>query len=417
MNDDISGGGWLLVARTGPTTGGGFGWNSTSTSDWTQSQVSYSLGLIQYLSSDLVAYEFLFVGGTNSVATDAVFGNNTLVFYLALDNQTSILNLTSSATHGNISTVWRGSTLPPCTVTPNMVTWIGFVLNEGFFFTRDNKDPWPVGLNSQTWWLYYSNNCQMDGLLTGKSGSIWTRLKALRPVPSNSSDVASSISTSLSVEPEDVSSEPVKSESLNIAFPIIIALLGLLVIVLIVFIVIQRWRQKPAVSPSVTTLELSRIPPNRETIVREKSIALLSDVTINEKIGQGHFGFVYRGTWAKTDVALKAINKEDSTLHSEAAVLQDLNHPNIVRFFGLYLSHEDAKTYMVMEYMRDGSLETYVRSHSELTWTNLLEISLDAIAGMRYLNDKKIVHRDLALRNLLVQVENSDNFIVKVIST
>jgi len=49
----------------------------------------------------------------------------------------------------------------------------------------------------------------------------------------------------------------------------------------------------------------------------------------------------------------------------------------------------------------------------ELTVTDLLSMAKHAAAGMSYLEGKKVVHRDLALRNLLVTVENS-KYIVKI---
>jgi ephrin-A/ephrin-B len=79
-----------------------------------------------------------------------------------------------------------------------------------------------------------------------------------------------------------------------------------------------------------------------------------------------------------------------------------LKHPHIVQFFGIYTSSAK-EIFIVLEYMTQGSLDKFLeRMQQEITLENLFQMATDTIAGMLYLEENNIVHRDLALRNLLV---------------
>jgi len=70
--------------------------------------------------------------------------------------------------------------------------------------------------------------------------------------------------------------------------------------------------------------------------------------------------------------------------------------------------------FLVTEFLELGSLLTVLRvKRDSLVLLDLIEMLKHAAAGMRYLETRKVIHRDLALRNLLVTgVENK--FSVKV---
>jgi serine/threonine protein kinase len=105
----------------------------------------------------------------------------------------------------------------------------------------------------------------------------------------------------------------------------------------------------------------------------------LQDITIFERIGGGQFGHVFRGRWqGTTEVALKSVTDTESfEFAREVSMLayvkrldriidlcRKLNHPNIIRFFGVHLD-QSGKLYMVMEYMHEGSLLDKIRSLNE----------------------------------------------------
>jgi serine/threonine protein kinase len=58
---------------------------------------------------------------------------------------------------------------------------------------------------------------------------------------------------------------------------------------------------------------------------------------------------------------------------------------------------------MVLEFMPEGSLDKFlIKMQQEIPSSDLLLMAKHTIAGMLYLSQNNIVHRDLALRNLLV---------------
>lgn len=136
---------------------------------------------------------------------------------------------------------------------------------------------------------------------------------------------------------------------------------------------------------------------------------MLDGVTVQEKIGAGNFGDVYKGEWMGVTVALKSLKgraspEKSQDFEQEAMLLKELRHPNIVSFFGIYV--QGKQQYMAFQWCSGGALDTHLRqklangaTYSTLT---LLKMADDAAKGMMFLASRDIVHRDLALRNLLL---------------
>lgn len=144
---------------------------------------------------------------------------------------------------------------------------------------------------------------------------------------------------------------------------------------------------------------------------------LIQNVVVQEKLGSGNFGSVYKGIWnEKTLVALKKLNSSENIQQflSEAKMLQQLRHPNIVQFFGIFL-HDDLKPILVMEFMEKGSLLDLLQTEGDtLSPEQLQMMCCDTLQGMMYLESKNIIHRDLAARNLLIRLNAEGQYVVKV---
>jgi len=128
----------------------------------------------------------------------------------------------------------------------------------------------------------------------------------------------------------------------------------------------------------------------------------LDNIEICERLGSGNFGTVYRGVWRNCDVALKEM-KDPSNMDfkNENSVLMSLAHPFVVLYLGTYTSN--GRMFIVTEYMKEGNLQNFVSKYaSSLEAFDLVEMAKQAAAGMTYLHSKSIIHRDLALRNMLV---------------
>lgn len=102
------------------------------------------------------------------------------------------------------------------------------------------------------------------------------------------------------------------------------------------------------------------------------------DLKIVQRIGEGAFGEV---SVAKAPlygtVAVKWLKSERFTKHfasfgREAALLADLNHPNVLRFYGVVTeSAADSTVIGIMtEYIRGGSMSSFLRWVVCRNWTS-----------------------------------------------
>ena len=190
--------------------------------------------------------------------------------------------------------------------------------------------------------------------------------------------------------------------------------------VLIVFFCGYKYKQcvdaKSAAELRAYGISLNRKIPNFKDweIPRER-------VVINRKLGRGAFGIVYGGEAKLKDdkwipVAVKTLqgtSPEDRIdFISEAEIMKGLDHPNIVKLLGVCTKEEPL--YTIMEFMLYGDLKTYLlaRRHlasenmldenNELTHKKLTTMALDIAKALAYLTNEKLIHRDVACRNCMV---------------
>uniref|UniRef100_A0A8C6VV44 non-specific protein-tyrosine kinase n=1 Tax=Nothobranchius furzeri TaxID=105023 RepID=A0A8C6VV44_NOTFU len=154
----------------------------------------------------------------------------------------------------------------------------------------------------------------------------------------------------------------------------------------------------------------------KPVIKDKKWILNHEDVVLGELLGKGNFGEVFKGTLLR-DKMLVAVKtcKEDLPPElkirflSEARILKQYDHPNIVKLIGVCTQRQPI--YIVMELIPGGDFLSFLRKKKEdLKMKQLLRFAVDAAAGMAYLESKNCIHRDLAARNCLV----GDNNVLKI---
>ncbi|XP_065180633.1 uncharacterized protein LOC135811333 [Sycon ciliatum] len=147
------------------------------------------------------------------------------------------------------------------------------------------------------------------------------------------------------------------------------------------------------------------------------------DLTISKRLASGTYSKVYLAKLSDMDVVVKKLPKRFNHTRwrsspfdiflEEAETLRSLCHPNIVLFLGAGQDTADKCPFLVMEYLRRGSL--YDNLHNpevQLEQEDMLRFALDIARGMRYLHSSNPpqIHRDLKSPNLLV----SDKWVVKI---
>ena len=148
---------------------------------------------------------------------------------------------------------------------------------------------------------------------------------------------------------------------------------------------------------------------------------IVDNLILEKCLGKGSFGEVYLTTKKGSDkkYATKKFEREQiegteamKYLKNEIIILQNLKHPNIVKF-------EDVKKtkkhfYIVMEYCNGGELsqalekyqEKYGKPFSQEIVQHLMRQIIDAF---RYIHSLKIIHRDIKLDNILLNFENEED--------
>ncbi|XP_077476885.1 mitogen-activated protein kinase kinase kinase 10 isoform X3 [Stigmatopora argus] len=135
-----------------------------------------------------------------------------------------------------------------------------------------------------------------------------------------------------------------------------------------------------------------------------------SELTLEEIVGVGGFGKVYRAMWRGAEVAVKAARRDpdedpEQTLadvRQEAKLFAMLDHGNIMALLGACLRQPNLC--LVMEYARGGALNR-VLAGRRVPPCVLVDWAVQVARGMRYLHDQAIVtviHRDLKSSNVLI---------------
>jgi serine/threonine protein kinase len=106
-------------------------------------------------------------------------------------------------------------------------------------------------------------------------------------------------------------------------------------------------------------------------------------------------------------VAVMKLRNGNSTLGAELKVFKMLGrHANLTRLYAVTCSDLGAVTSLVTEFAELGSLDHVLNNLSEIhesaTADVLLTAAMQVLDGMLQLQEHKIVHCDLALRNILV---------------
>jgi len=147
---------------------------------------------------------------------------------------------------------------------------------------------------------------------------------------------------------------------------------------------------------------------------------------VNEKIGEGSYGFVMKGidTIKKNSVAIKKI-KTDQGIGStvtfeqkdnhdiviendpEISTLKKINHENIVKMYDCCIYNE-SKIYLILE-LCDSDLHNFIKNQGNSNEEMISLVLKDCLLGLQQLHKANIIHRDIKPGNILVSERKDGN--------
>lgn len=140
----------------------------------------------------------------------------------------------------------------------------------------------------------------------------------------------------------------------------------------------------------------------------------LGSFTLEEKVGSGAMGVVYRAKSEKTGktAAVKIITTEQSTktnaterFEREAEILQQFRHPNIVRF--LAVGKAKGTKYFAMEFVEGKTLDDVLLEREFMPWQEVVSLGLQMCQALHYAHQRGVVHRDLKPSNLMITADGT----------
>lgn len=185
--------------------------------------------------------------------------------------------------------------------------------------------------------------------------------------------------------------------------------------------ILQALRAEGNEDPQVLSLVTLHwaLPPDP---ARDRTGDRLGDFTLEEQLGAGGMGVVYRAQQhigaTTRPVAVKLIHptllqtaREEALVRFQAEIgaLVKLEHEGIARIYGGGIAEDpythDQLPYLAMELVRGGMpITTYARDYA-LSWQERLGLFLRVCRAVQYTHEHRVIHRDLKPANILVDSE------------
>ncbi|RVX72508.1 Calcium/calmodulin-dependent protein kinase [Exophiala mesophila] len=140
-----------------------------------------------------------------------------------------------------------------------------------------------------------------------------------------------------------------------------------------------------------------------------------SQYRFGRTLGAGTYGIVREAEYAGEKCAVKIILKKsvkgnEQMVYDELKMLQELNHPHIVKFQDWFESRD--KFYIVTQLATGGELFDRICDKGKFTEKDASQTIKQVLEAVDYLHHKNVVHRDLKPENLLYLTKAQDSQLV-----
>ncbi|KAF0399947.1 kinase-like protein [Gigaspora margarita] len=141
-----------------------------------------------------------------------------------------------------------------------------------------------------------------------------------------------------------------------------------------------------------------------------------SQVDNIQHIDRGGSAIVYSAYLQGKKYALKSLdvsinlswdNKKFKKFLQELRFIHNIEHPNIIKFYGVLKDPQSGNFNIILQLANDGNLRDYLRHKwstdgFKILWTELTIIAKEITLGLKFLHEKGIIHQDLHSKNILI---------------
>jgi serine/threonine protein kinase len=147
----------------------------------------------------------------------------------------------------------------------------------------------------------------------------------------------------------------------------------------------------------------------------------IKDYLLVKSLGKGSFGEVFLTKKGKSSKlyatkkipSSKLLNKDfKKYLENEINIMKQLEHENIIKYHESYQTSHNI--YIIMDYINGGNLSEYLTKYKlknghPFSQAMIQYFVKQIVEGLIYIHRKNIIHRDIKLENILLQIPNHTN--------